>query len=74
MSNDKLEPLARPLLQRHGRNILHVLLRGLAGLAPSSTVQNLIELLATMNSRLADECRAWIPEVLFAVRILLSPS
>ncbi|KLO16646.1 ARM repeat-containing protein [Schizopora paradoxa] len=67
MSNDSLAPLARPLLQRHGRNILHALLCGLAGLSPASTVQNLIELLATMNSRLAEECKVWIPEVLYAL-------
>lgn len=51
---------------------MHAILSGIAGVAPSSTTQNLVELLSVMNSRLSDECKAWIPEVLFSVRPHLS--
>jgi importin-13 len=53
----------------HGKAILHALLMGIAGVAPRSALPNLIELLALIALKRALECREWMKEILFSVRL-----
>lgn len=64
---EPLAPLGRALMERHGKFVIRAVLSGVAGVAPTSTTQNLVELLTTMNSRVFEGCKMWIPEVIFAV-------
>ncbi|KAJ3868242.1 armadillo-type protein [Lentinula novae-zelandiae] len=49
----------------YGRAIMQATLSGLAGQAPRSVTQNLIEMLSTMLTRCLEESQVWLKEVLF---------
>ncbi|KAJ4473110.1 armadillo-type protein [Lentinula aciculospora] len=49
----------------YGRAILQAILSGLAGQAPRSVTQNLIEILSTMMTRCLEESKVWLKEILF---------
>ncbi|KAF8830638.1 hypothetical protein HHX47_DHR2001074 [Lentinula edodes] len=51
----------------YGRAIMQAILSGLAGQAPRSVTQNLIEMLSTMLTRCLEESQVWLKEVLFDV-------
>ena len=55
------------LIQSHGKAILRAVLHGFAGVVPRSVMPNMIEVLSTMISHCLQECRIWIPEILYAV-------
>jgi len=44
---------------------MQVILSGLAGQAPRSVTQNLIEMLSTLLTRCMEESKVWLREVLF---------
>jgi len=63
---DELAEDRKRLLQTHGRSIMRAVLRGIAGVAPRSVCPNLIEILSTLLTRCSEDCRVWIPEILYA--------
>ncbi|KAI5120002.1 hypothetical protein M0805_008463 [Coniferiporia weirii] len=63
---EALAEQGRALVQTHGRAILRAVLCGIAGGAPTSTAQNLVDLLVALVTRCLDECRAWVPQILFS--------
>lgn len=54
----------------HGKAIVHALLAGVASVAPRSALPNLIELLAMIALKRTEECRIWMKDILFSVRLL----
>jgi len=64
---ETLSEQGKAVIRAHGRSILHAILCGIAGASPSSTSQNLVDLLVVLVQRCTEECRVWVPEVLFAV-------
>lgn len=66
-SKVELAEAKEALIQSHGRTILRAVLNGFAGIAPRSAMPNLIELLSSMISNCLQQCRVWIPEILFDV-------
>lgn len=58
----------------YGRAIMQAILSGLAGQAPRSVTQNLIEMLSTMLTRCLQESQVWLKEVLFDVGSQISPT
>ncbi|KAJ6620534.1 armadillo-type protein [Mycena sp. CBHHK59/15] len=63
---DELAAQRQHLVQLHGRAIMRAVLCGFAGVAPRTTGPNLIELLSALLTRFPNECRVWIPEILYA--------
>ena len=62
------EEHVRGLIRAHFRPVVRAVLVGIAGNAPTSTAQNLVDLLMALVSRSLEECRVWIPGILFSVR------
>jgi hypothetical protein len=62
------------LINTYARPILVAVLAGFAGVAPRSSTSNLIELLSTLVGKAHNECRAWISEILFSVRLFRDPA
>lgn len=56
------------LMSSFGRGIMRGILRGLAGVAPRSVIQNLITLLVWFLTRVPGDSRIWARDVLFGVR------
>ena len=56
----------RTLIKTHFRPVLRAVLRGIAGGAPTSTAQNLVDLLLALVSRDLEDCKVWVPEILFS--------
>lgn len=56
-------------MRLHGKTIVHALLSGVAGVAPRSALPNLIDLLAMIALKRSEECRLWMRETLFSVRL-----
>jgi hypothetical protein len=69
-SVDNLVEAAKILYRQYGRTMSEVVLYGIGGLAPRSTIPNLAELLATLVTKLPDELRVWMHEILYSVRYL----
>lgn len=67
---EALEEKGRNLVRTHFKPVLKAVLVGIAGGAPTSTAQNLVDLLLALVMRCPDECKKWVPEILFAVRDL----
>ncbi|EIN05146.1 ARM repeat-containing protein [Punctularia strigosozonata HHB-11173 SS5] len=65
-SSDEVTEMKDTLALTYGYAILRAILSGFAGLAPRSCTPNLIELLSTLLSRWPEQCRTWIPQILFA--------
>ncbi|KAJ3980905.1 armadillo-type protein [Lentinula detonsa] len=63
---DTLEIYREQFIAIYGRSIMQAILNGLAGQAPRSVTQNLIELLSGMLTRFVEESTVWLKEVLFA--------
>ncbi|KAH8115086.1 ARM repeat-containing protein [Phellopilus nigrolimitatus] len=63
---ETLEERGRQLAHVHGRSVLRAVLCGIAGGAPTSTAQNLVDLLMAMVTRCLEECRLWVPQILFS--------
>ena len=61
-----LEEQGRALIRAHGRPILQAVLIGIAAGAPS-TAMNLVDLLVQLVTRCFDECKVWIPQILYSV-------
>lgn len=61
----------RSFIRTHFRPVIRAVLCGIAGGAPTSTAQNLVDLLLALVSRDLDDCRVWVPEILYSVRIVL---
>jgi len=64
MGSDDLAAGQALLINGHGRGVMHAVLAGFAGVAPRSSMQNLIELLSTLVMKCPGECKNWIPEIL----------
>lgn len=62
-----LEPYRGQFVATYGRLIMQAILSGLAGQAPRSVTQNLIEMLSTLLTRCMEESKVWLREVLFDV-------
>ena len=62
-----LAPYREQFVATYGRSIMQVILSGLAGQAPRSVTQNLIEMLSTLLTRCMEESKVWLREVLFDV-------
>ncbi|KAF5368680.1 hypothetical protein D9757_010224 [Collybiopsis confluens] len=60
-----LTPYREQFIATYGRSIMRAVLSGLAGQAPRTVGQNLIEMLSTMLSRCLEESKVWLREVLF---------
>ncbi|KAF9073098.1 ARM repeat-containing protein [Rhodocollybia butyracea] len=60
-----LTPYRERFIATYGGSIMRAILSGLAGQAPRSVTQNLIEMLSTMLTRCLEESRVWLKEVLF---------
>lgn len=64
------------LLQSHGRAIMRAILEGFAGVAPRSSMPNLIEMLGTLLLNRSGDVEGinsagtWMAEILFAVSML----
>ena len=67
---ETLAEQSKAVLRVHGRAILHAILCGIAGASPNSTSQNLVDLMVVIVQRCLDECKVWVPEILFAVGVL----
>ncbi|THH07205.1 hypothetical protein EW145_g3549 [Phellinidium pouzarii] len=63
---ESLAEQGRALMYTHGLAIMRAVLCGIAGVAPTSTAQNLVDLLVVMVTRCLDESKVWIPQVLFS--------
>ncbi|KIK52851.1 hypothetical protein GYMLUDRAFT_179628 [Collybiopsis luxurians FD-317 M1] len=60
-----LAPYREQFIATYGRSIMQAILSGLAGQAPRTVGQNLIEMLSTMLTRCVAESKIWLREVLF---------
>ncbi|KAI0686931.1 ARM repeat-containing protein [Cytidiella melzeri] len=61
-----LEEAKNVFAQKHGKNIMHSILSGFAGVAPRTATPNLIELLSTMLTRFPLQSKEWINEILYS--------
>jgi hypothetical protein len=68
--NGALAEQKETLARAYGWLVVNGLLAALAGSAPRSATQNLVELLSAFSLRYPAETRVWVSEVLFAVRLL----
>ncbi|KAL5498163.1 hypothetical protein ACEPAH_2293 [Sanghuangporus vaninii] len=66
LSSAELEEKARTLVQTRFRPVVKSILCGIAGASPTSTTQNLVDLLLALVSRCPNEMRVWVPEILFS--------
>lgn len=57
----------RNLIKTHFRPVVRAVLCGIAGGAPTSTAQNLVDLLLALVSRDMEDCRSWVPGILLSV-------
>ena len=65
--NEEFSDAGRAFIVTHGLQLIRAVLCGFVGSAPASTTQNLIELLSLMVTKFSNECKQWMPEVLFSV-------
>ncbi|KAF8511488.1 ARM repeat-containing protein [Hysterangium stoloniferum] len=65
-ADGNLSDQADALMNVHGKAIVHAILSGFAGVAPRSTLPNLIDLLALIALKRTDQCRIWMRETLFS--------
>ncbi|OCB89261.1 ARM repeat-containing protein [Sanghuangporus baumii] len=66
LSSAELEEKARTLVQTRFQPVVKSVLCGIAGASPTSTTQNLVDLLLALVSRCPNEMRVWVPEILFS--------
>jgi hypothetical protein len=59
------------LAQSYGRLMINGVLAALAGSAPRSATQNIVELLSVFSLRYPAETRIWVSEILSAVRCVI---
>ena len=72
VSVEALEDQGRALVRSQFRPVLRAVLCGIAGGSPTSTAQNLVDLLLALITRCPNEARAWVPEILFSVCCLMA--
>ncbi|EJD04736.1 ARM repeat-containing protein [Fomitiporia mediterranea MF3/22] len=66
VSVESLEEQGRALVRTHFRPVVRAVLCGIGGSSPTSTAQNLVDLLLALVTRCPNECKAWVPEILFS--------
>lgn len=69
VKNSSLVSQKDTLAQNYGKVIVRGALTALAGSAPRSATQNIVDLLSALSMRFPAETRSWVSEVLFDVRV-----
>jgi len=68
--NAELETECEAVLNAYGRNIVHAVLVGIAGVAPRTVLPNLVELLTTLVVKRRQITKTWIGDVLYSTTFI----
>lgn len=67
LGNPDLEAEAEVLMEGYGKGIMRAVIYDIAGVAPRSALQNVVEVLTNVMSKRRERGRVWMQEILFSV-------